>query len=195
MPADRSRSYFPAPSSGAATTALAPDPEIISSVTGWWGLGNQLKAYNAAIPVMVTNGAVNLALAVPFVVHGNYVVKRLWWLNGSAVAGNVDVGVYNSSFVRLISTGATAQAGVDTLQSVDVADTTIAAGQYFMAISASNTVTARFGGRAGGSVARLQAAGCSIMAAGHPLPDPFVPEAVSSQSDVIIFGVTNRTAI
>jgi hypothetical protein len=60
------------------------------------------------------------------------------WGNGAAVAGNLDVAIYKPDGTRLVSAGSTAQSGTTTLQVVDVTDTFLMRGLYYMAM-ASNT--------------------------------------------------------
>lgn len=80
----------------------------------------------------------NTAVFVPFHVYTPTVVKQIGWFNGSAVSGNVDCGIYDAAGTRLISTGSTAQAGVSTIQTVDVTDTLLGPGLFYMAFAADN---------------------------------------------------------
>ena len=80
-------------------------------------------------------------VAVPFYLWQPETIYQLGWLNGSGtMTDNVDVGVYDSSWNRKISTGSTARAGASSLQFVDVADTPLAApAKYFLVMSDDGT--------------------------------------------------------
>jgi hypothetical protein len=78
----------------------------------------------------------DLAIYVPVRVKRRVVVVKLHVGTGSA-SGNLDVGVYNESGTRLVSSGTTAQASSG--QTVDVTDTTIGPGLYYLALVADNT--------------------------------------------------------
>lgn len=86
-------------------------------------------------------GASNVLLYQATVTE-TYRVRRLWWLNGSPVSGNVDVGVFDASGAKLVSTGSTAQSGASTIQSVAV-DFTLGVGSYWVGIAGSSA-TASF---------------------------------------------------
>ena len=61
----------------------------------------------------------NLAVFVPFWVPEPVVITKMGWGNGTAVAGNIDVGISDESGNRLVSAGSTAQSGTSALQVVD----------------------------------------------------------------------------
>ena len=102
-------------------------------------LGPLLAAYALAAPASATYPATNRAHYIPFSVTISRTVYQLYVLNGSAVSGNIDVGVYSEAGAKLISSGATAQAGTGVIQLFDVADTALAAGSYYMAVWMNNT--------------------------------------------------------
>lgn len=85
----------------------------------------------------------NDPVAIPFVLSQAGVVTQLGWVNGSSAGGNVDVGVYSSSWVRLISTGSTAGSGNSAWQFVDVADTALPPGRYYLVMARDNTTANR----------------------------------------------------
>ena len=107
------------------------------------------------------------------------------------MAGNVDVGIYNAGFHLIVSSGAVAQAGVNVIQVLDIADTWIGPGLFYMAVSLSNN-----GGRlfmANVSIyARRQ--GAVQMAAANPLPAVFVP-AVPAFTYTPVFGLSSRVVV
>lgn len=107
----------------------------------------------------------NAAIYVPFRVTASTTVRRIWW-GGSNTTGNVDVGIFNSSGTKLVSTGATANASGFNI--VDVADTTLSAGAYWIGVSASSASSGIYRGTIG--VVRLAAQGIKQEASAHPLP-------------------------
>jgi hypothetical protein len=99
---------------------------------------------SVALGSMATNSGTwygaNLPLAIPFQLDEAITIYQLGWGNGSA-GDNADVGIYDSAWNLIISTGSTACVNNNVPQFVDVADTTIGAGSYF-AVMARDTTTA-----------------------------------------------------
>ncbi len=83
--------------------------------------------------------AANRAVYVPFQVVSPLVVTQLFHWNGSAVSGNIDIGIYSVDGRRIVSSGSTAQAGTSVLQLFDVTDTVLPAGSYYFALAIDNT--------------------------------------------------------
>ena len=76
--------------------------------------------------------AANLAIYVPVCIPVPVVVRKLGIVVATA-AGNFDLGIYTSSGTRLISTTSTVMAGASTEQFVDITDTTLGIGLYYLA--------------------------------------------------------------
>jgi hypothetical protein len=81
--------------------------------------------------------AADMAVYMPVLVKRLVVVRRLF-AAVSGVAGNVDIGIYSASGVRVVSTGLTAAASS---MAVDITDTTIAPGFYYLAFLGSTVST------------------------------------------------------
>jgi hypothetical protein len=81
------------------------------------------------------------AIFIPFRLSLPQTLTMIGWRNGTAVSGNVDAGVYTGT-TKIISTGATAQAGTSAVQSVAVTDTILGPGEYLMALCCDNTTAA-----------------------------------------------------
>jgi len=75
--------------------------------------------------------AANVVMYIPFNVPASVTITKLFWHNGAAVAGNVDLGVYDLAGNLLVSTGSTGQSGTSRLQPVDVTDTVLGRGTYY----------------------------------------------------------------
>lgn len=70
-------------------------------------------------------------------------ITQLFWYNGATIAGNIDCGIYALdkgalTATRIVSTGATAQAGASAPQAVDITDTVIGPGEYLIAVAVSD---------------------------------------------------------
>lgn len=75
----------------------------------------------------------------PFVVYETAVAVKMSFIVGATSSGNIDVGIYDNQKNRLVSSGTTAMsASTNTLQEVDITDTTLTPGTYFMAITLSS---------------------------------------------------------
>ena len=115
-------------------------------------LGPKMTGMPAA--ASTTFGVANLAIFIPFFLNRTELVQHLACQNGSTVAGNIDIGIYDAAFARIISTGSVLQAGASTVQAIDVADTDLLAGQYWLALSHSNATATQWGIAATGSMPR-----------------------------------------
>lgn len=110
----------------------------------------------------------NGAIYCPVIVRSGVVVKKLWVATGTTGTGNVDVGLFNATGVKLTSSGAIAHGTTNTELVSDVTDVTIAPGIYYLGVSASNSTDTFFGV----SVAAPfpTALGYLTEASAHPLP-------------------------
>jgi hypothetical protein len=121
--------------------AVGIAPCVTISTNSLESLGGLLTAY-AAPPGSFSASAAyplaNLALYIPFVVCQRVPVVRLFSNNGGGVSGNIDLGIYDHTGQRLVSTGSTAQAGVSAPQMFTVA-VTLGAGRYYLAVAMDNT--------------------------------------------------------
>jgi hypothetical protein len=93
-----------------------------------------------------TYPAADLALYVPFTATSRATVKTMWCLNGSANAGNTDIGIYDSSDGlpknRIVSITPAAQTPVSNIQVFNITDTDIGPGLYYLAIASTSTSAA-----------------------------------------------------
>lgn len=133
----------------------------------------------------------NKAILAPIIVQNVLTVYQFAWFNGATVAGNVDVGIYDKNFARVVSLGSTAQAGTSAIQVGDIADTTLDPGLYYAAM-ASDDATATFA-RGGTGVASVlfRACGCVTMDAAFPLPSTVTPASFSAAFGIpLLVGAT-----
>lgn len=81
----------------------------------------------------------NKAFFYPFTLYDFVTVYQLLFWVGAASSGNIDVGIYDSQGNRIISSGSTAMsATVDTIQEINIADTELPPGNYFLAVAVDN---------------------------------------------------------
>lgn len=132
-------------------------------------IGPYLAGMNGSTPTGTINWpAANDALFVPFTLPAYFLARRMIILNGSAVAGNVDAGIYTLDGARIVSSGAIAQAGTSAIQFLDITDTLLPPGRYYLAASCSSG-TARIR-RCNITVIRQQMMGVLRAASAHVLP-------------------------
>jgi hypothetical protein len=137
------------------------------------------------IPSARTNTAWHTAndpVAYPFALREAAVVTKLGWVNGSAAGGGVDLGIYDLSWNRKVSTGAQTGTGNGVWQWIDVTDTALAAGRYYLAHSRDNITANRALRYSQGqllSVLQMSGAQDSTTDA-YPLPDPLTNMALAS---------------
>ncbi len=106
-------------------------------------IGAELVAQGSA-PQSAVWSTANTALFVPFCVYQPFIAKTMGVYNGTVVAGNVDVGIYDDQGNRIVSKGSTVQAGTSALQTFDITDTTLQPGSYFMALNLDNATATVF---------------------------------------------------
>lgn len=118
------------------------------SVSAWspLSIGPSLYVMGYTSPTTQNSPAANVGYFIPLALPYPVTVTKLWWVNGGAVAGNVDMGIFAEDGTRLVSAGTTAQVGTTNVQSVDVTDTTLGRGRYYMGLcSDTSGTTQRFG--------------------------------------------------
>jgi hypothetical protein len=110
-------------------------------ITPWsyQSLGDVLVAMSQGSPTSQNFVTANLAVFVPFSVPEPVMITKMFWGNGTAVAGNLDAGIYDEAGTRLVSTGTTAQAGVSSVQVANVTDTVLARGVYYLAFASDTS--------------------------------------------------------
>lgn len=115
------------------TSGNAP---VVNNVTGFefpWGpqWANSTVA-NGNIEV------INKPILYPFRLQSAQTITRLGHRVNATGVGNFDVGIYDTSFNRLVSTGSTARSGALTVQYVTVTTSPLAAGDYYLVLVTDN---------------------------------------------------------
>ena len=80
----------------------------------------------------------NLVIYSPLRILSRVIVRKLWFANQATATGNIDIGLYDAGGTKLVSSGSTAKAATNDEQVLDVTDTTIGPGFYYMALTCSN---------------------------------------------------------
>ncbi len=81
----------------------------------------------------------NAAILIPFTVAIPTIITQIFWLVGTSGTDNIDVGIYDSQGNKIISTGSTALSGTSANQIVDITDTTLQKGLYYIAVVMNGT--------------------------------------------------------
>jgi hypothetical protein len=162
---------------------LSPaSPHSTGVVIGGTGSGNVTGGFP-------TN---NLAFYIPVSVHSAIVIAKLFWKNGGTLAGSVDAGIYDAGGTAIVRAGGVAQAGTSLFQEVDIADTTLNPGLYYLAISCSTT-SAQFV-RYGLNTIFAKSLGVCTQASAYPLPAA-ATFATPSSGNFPVICATQRTLV
>lgn len=133
-------------------------------------------------PTSGTWPSINDPVAIPFCLPYGGVVTELATENGSAAGGNVDIGIYDTSFARLVSTGSQASVGSSIWQWFNVTDTALPPGRYYLAMSRDDVTANRQRFLNMGASAPV-AAFCGVLDSAtdaFPLPNPLTNMAAAA---------------
>lgn len=167
------------------------DGLITISTLSLCAVGGTMLTTSASLPSSSGWPVANTAYYVPFRIATPFLARKLFWYNGTvAVAPNVDCGIFYPNGAQIISTGSTLMATSSVQQVVDVTDTWLDSGLYYLALAASG-VGSGFMRFTGQQAART--AGVCEQIDALPLPATMTPTALVS-SFVPVIGVTGRAA-
>jgi len=116
-------------------------------------LGTLATYEGLAGPASANWPTANQVYFVPFRMAASAIVTKMFWGNGAAVAGNYDAGIYDLDGNLLVSTGSQAQTGTTSTQVINVTDTALKRGVYYMALV----------GDTAGTTSRIHSAGLTAM--------------------------------
>ena len=81
----------------------------------------------------------NLGLFMPITINEAVTIKRMF-VNMTGTSGNADVGIYDEDGKRLVSVGGFGVPTAGQTMSIDIADTLLEAGRYYLAVVCNSTV-------------------------------------------------------
>lgn len=165
---------------------------ILFASDSWNSLGPNLSGANLTWSGTGAWPAANRALYVPFTVPETYNAQKMFVYNGTH-SGNADIGIYDESWNRLVSTGSTASSGDGALQEFDITDTLLYRGRYYFGLAFDNgTVTIRR--VTTGAAALCSAWGMAQQATAFALPSTAIPAIISSDY-IPLVGIAGRTLV
>ena len=147
-----------------ATSTISPESEV----------ANILISHGVGAGTSATWPAASDALFFPFTVTGNAdeaprAYTGVIVMNGAAVSGNIDVGVYDPLGNLIAHTGTTAQAGTTAPQRINFATPVqLKPGRYYLAVSMDNATGAVV--RWAPTAQTARGAGVRELASTFPLP-------------------------
>lgn len=150
-------------------------------------------AFNTTTIQSRTWTTANLACYYPFYLPSYSVVLKLWWVNGGTATGNVDCGVYTEGGTRIVSTGSTGQSGASAIQEVNITDTTLAPGRYYMALACSSASSTIRSGLPNTNQCRSM--GVLEQATAFALPSTATFAQVSASRNMPLAGLAFRTQV
>lgn len=169
-----------------------PMPPAVSVISGL-AIGFEIGAAGLGAIASQTFVSANLAIYVPFRVTKSATAYRMFCVNGATASGNLNMAIYNSAWANQVETGSTAQSGTSTYQDVEIADTVLAPGLYYMALSLDNTMGTFDHAQ---SFSRLNRAwGIAQEAAAFAMPATATPAAPTTVIDIPLFGVSFRSTL
>ncbi len=168
------------------SSVIPPAPNIVTPFSDL-SLGGILAATAASVAASGAWFSANAAVFYPFRLSAPFTSTNFFWLNGGVVSGNVCGGVYDASFTRLATTGSTAQATTQAIQTVAMA-IALTPGLYYLALAIDNVTAQLY--NAASSSPRNALTGARRQASAFVLPNPGVPTANGAVSNVYVCGLT-----
>lgn len=137
----------------------------------------------------------NEARYFPLRLSAPFLIVKFWWINGTAVAGNIDAGIYSASGTLLTSIGSTAQATTSAVQSVTLGTPYLLMPDfYYLAWCASSTSATMFMQLSTNGVTDARRVGMYTQTSAFPLPAT-ATFAAASTSRIAVVGISNRTTV
>lgn len=127
--------------------------------------------------------AANDPYAQAFRLSDSVVVEQIGVLNGTSAGGQFDMGIYDTSWTRLVSSGSTGGSGGSVWQFVNITDTPLVGGVlYYLAMSRDNiTANRQRYSLVGGTVQAVAlAGGFDSGTDAFPLPNPLTNMAAAT---------------
>lgn len=170
-----------------------PPYPVMGSVSPDAGGGFLFTLGSIFNPSSTTWPAANRAIFVPFTLYEPATIAIMWHSNGVA-SGNLDLGIYSIDGTRIISKGSTASSGLNTNQILDITDTPLAAGKYYMACAFDNTTATSYAYAGTTRQSLMKLTGIYQMDSAFPLPAT-ATFATFTGTTIPQFGIATRTFV
>jgi hypothetical protein len=156
-------------------------------------IGGGLRHILGANPASAAWTTANQARYVPFKIMDACLVVKLLAYNGATAAGNTDIGIFTRAGVKILSSGAVAQAGTSNWQAFDVTDTWLNPGQYWFGLLNTTTTGTYFSFT---SLPAAKLAGvCSQAVGAGTLPSTATFATMDAAGIIPIIGLSLRVLI
>lgn len=156
--------------------------------------GGLARAMGLSLTASTAWPSANLAIYVPVPVYRLVTIAKMAVNNGTAVSGNIDVGIYDATWNRLVSSGSTAQSGTSAIQIFDITDTTLNPGLYYIGVALDNTTGTLAGYVFTGGSLEIRSFAVYQQASAFALPNPFVGAAMA-QTLIPLVSMTPKTTL
>lgn len=173
----------------AVSTMKAPNVITPASL---FSIGVDMAAHALAAPASTTFPTANAAIYIPFWLPEARTVTQVFWHNGATSNGQVDVGIYDNDGTRKVSAGSTTQTPINVIQSVDVTDTALAAGRYYLAVAMDDATGTLFCWTS--TVQLSKSFGLAWQLAAFPLPATATFSTIT-QTQLPLVGLTTRSIV
>lgn len=147
-----------------------------ATITPWSmeSLGSNIANSNTVITG--TWSSANLAVFIPFRIYTPVTAYSMFICNANRVTGSFDVGIYSFegiTITRIVSSGPTAQAGINSYQKATITQKSLGIGQYYMAMSMNSASASVIRKAPGTTLSRIS--GMLNLASAYPLPATATP--------------------
>lgn len=155
--------------SGFSPAPAGRPPSVVLNPASYEAIGSVLRNIAFATPGSAVYPTANMSIGYPFSVSEPVVYVKMYWLNGAAASGNLDVGIYDDLGNLLVSSGSTAQGTINVKQELNTTDfSPIPGTRYYCFIACDNGTGALFRW-APAQAAQMASVGCVQVAANFPL--------------------------
>ena len=125
--------------------SIAPIPPPVLTPWSRESLGDVLSHTEHGVHQAGTNSwGTNLARFYPFMLARPALARQLLFLVGGTANGNIDIGIYDAGLHLIVSSGLTAQGTINTVQELNIADTWLAPGRYWLAATCTGATGTGF---------------------------------------------------
>lgn len=175
------------------STTTTTDKNVLSIHT-WSNVSGIAREAIFASPWGNRVWTANVAVYTPFILENAVTCNQFVWYNGGVVGGNTDVGIYDfAGTTKYVSTGATANAGINSTQVVNVADTVIPAGRKLWLALACDSNTQQYVGP-GPTLRFVDFVGLRSNTAAYPL-GASITLGSPTLANIILYGFTARSVV